>query len=67
MQRISVNLTNDCDGNQFNYNNAHYHTHSKNIGKYGINPQSARRKLNYHSKRGKNCHKILSVQKKFLV
>ena len=22
MQRISVNLTNDCDGNQLNYNNA---------------------------------------------
>ena len=21
MQRISVNLTNNCDGNQFNYNN----------------------------------------------
>ena len=21
MQRISVNLTNDCDGNQLNYNN----------------------------------------------
>ena len=21
MQRISVNLTNDCDGNQFHYNN----------------------------------------------
>ena len=21
MQRILINLTNDCDGNQFNYNN----------------------------------------------
>ena len=36
-------------------------THSKNIDKCGKNPQSARRKLNYHTKCGKNCHKILSV------
>ena len=35
--------------------------HSKNIDKCGKNPQSARRKPNYHTKCGKNCHKILSV------
>ena len=29
--------------------------------KCGKNPQSARRKPNYHTKCGKNCHKILSV------
>ena len=29
--------------------------------KCGENPQSARRKPNYHTKCGKNCHKILSV------
>ena len=40
----------------------YYHTHSKNIDKYGKNPQSARRKPNYHTTCGKNCHKILSVQ-----
>ena len=40
----------------------YYHTHSKNIDKCGKNPQSARRKPNYHNKCGKNCHKILSVQ-----
>ena len=28
MQRISVNLTNDCDGNQLNYNND---LHAKNV------------------------------------
>ena len=39
----------------------HYHTHSKNMGKCGKNPQSVRRKPNYHTKCGKNCHKILSV------
>ena len=37
------------------------HTHNKNIYKCGKNPQSARRKSNYHTKCGKNCHKILSV------
>ena len=39
----------------------YYHTHSKNLDKCGKNPQSARRKPNYHTKCGKNCHKILSV------
>ena len=34
---------------------------SKNIDKCGKNPQSACRKPNYHTKCGKNCHKILSV------
>ena len=29
--------------------------------KCGENPQSARRKPNYNTKCGKNCHKILSV------
>ena len=29
--------------------------------KCGENPQNARRKPNYHTKCGKNCHKILSV------
>ena len=29
--------------------------------KCGLNSQSARRKPNYHTKCGKNCHKILSV------
>ena len=38
-----------------------YHTHSKNIDKCGKNYQSACRKPNYHTKCGKNCHKILSV------
>ena len=38
-----------------------YITHSKNKDKCGKNPQSARRKPNYHTERGKNCHKILSV------
>ena len=38
-----------------------YHTHSKNIDKCGKNLQSACRKPNYHTKCGKNCHKILSV------
>ena len=33
----------------------------KNIDKCGKNPQSARRKPNYHTTCGKNCHKILSV------
>ena len=33
----------------------------KNIDKCGKNPQSACRKPNYHTKCGKNCHKILSV------
>ena len=37
------------------------HTHSKNIDKCGENPQSARRKPNYHTKCDKNSHKILSV------
>ena len=37
------------------------HAHNKNIDKCGKNPQSARKKLNYHTKCGKNCHKILSV------
>ena len=37
-----------------------YHTHSKNIDKCGKNLESARRKPNYHTKCGKNCHKILS-------
>ena len=40
----------------------YYHTHSKNLGRCGKNPQSARRKPNYHTTCGKNCHKILSVQ-----
>ena len=31
------------------------------MDKCGKNPQSARRKLNYHTKCDKNCHKILSV------
>ena len=34
---------------------------SKNIDKCGQNPQSVRRKSNYHTKCGKNGHKILSV------
>ena len=34
---------------------------SKMIDKCGKNPQSARRKRNYHTKCGKNCHKILCV------
>ena len=42
----------------------YYHTHSKNIDKCGKNPQIARRKPNYHTKCGKNCHKILSVYHK---
>ena len=33
----------------------------KNIDKCGKNPQSAHRKTNYHTKCGKNCHKILYV------
>ena len=37
------------------------YTHSKNIDECGKNPQSVRRKSNYHTKCGKNCHKILSV------
>ena len=37
--------------------------HSKNIDKCGENPQSARRKPNYHTTCGKICHKILSVYK----
>ena len=37
----------------------YYHTHSKNIDKCGKNPQSGRRKSNYHTRCGKNCHKIL--------
>ena len=40
------------------------HTHSKNIDKCGKNPQSARRKPNYHTKCGKNGHKILSVHER---
>ena len=36
--------------------------HSKNIDKCGENPQSACRKSDYHTKYGKNCHKILSVK-----
>ena len=36
--------------------------HSKNIDMCVKNPQSARRKPNYHIECGKNCHKILSVQ-----
>ena len=39
----------------------YYHTHSKKI-QWGENPQSAHRKTNYHTKCGKNCHKIFSVQ-----
>ena len=35
--------------------------HSKNIDKCGKNPQSACRKPSYHTKCGKNCHKIISV------
>ena len=35
--------------------------HNKNIDKCGKSPQSARSKPNYHTKCGKNCHKILSV------
>ena len=38
-------------------------SYSKNIDKYGKNPQSAYRKSNYHTKCGKNCHKILSMYK----
>ena len=37
----------------------YYHTTSKNIEKCGKNLQSARRKPNYHTRCGKNCHKIL--------
>ena len=33
----------------------------KNIDKCGKNPKSARRKGNYHTSCGKNCHEILSV------
>ena len=33
----------------------------KTYNKCGKNPQSARRKPNYHTRCGKNCHKILSV------
>ena len=32
MQRISVNLTNDCDGNQLNYNNDSPAIRNKNYG-----------------------------------
>ena len=39
----------------------YYHTHSKNIDKCGKSPQRARRKPNYHTKCGKNCHEILFV------
>ena len=39
----------------------YYHTHSKSIDKCGENPQSARRKPNYHTKCGNNCYKFLSV------
>ena len=39
----------------------YYHTRGKNIDKCGENSQSACRKRNYHTKCGKNCHKILSV------
>ena len=35
-------------------------TRIENCGK---NPQSDRKKPNYHTKWGKNCHKILSVYK----
>ena len=37
------------------------HSSKKKCGK---NPQSARRKRNYHTKCDKNCHKILSVYKR---
>ena len=33
MQRISVNLTNDCDGNQLNYNNALLAIGNKNFAR----------------------------------
>ena len=33
----------------------------KHTDKCGENPQSARRKPNYHTKCGKNCYKILPV------
>ena len=33
-----------------------------NMDRWDINTQSARKKSNYHTKCGKNCHKILSVQ-----
>ena len=36
-------------------------THIVKTDKCGKNPQSTRRKPNYHTKCGKNCHKILSV------
>ena len=39
----------------------YYHTHSKTIDKCGKNPHSADRKSTYHTKCGKNFHKILSV------
>ena len=39
----------------------YYYTHSKNIDKCGKNPQSARRKPNYHTRCGKNCHKVFFV------
>ena len=42
-------------------NVVYYHTHSKDIDKYGKNPQSACRKANYRTKCGQNCYKILSV------
>ena len=39
--------------------------HNNNGEKRGKNPQSVRRKPNYHTKYGKNCHKILSVYSVF--
>ena len=45
----------------------YYQTHSKNIDKRGENSQSARRKPNYRTKCGKNCHKILSVDARLVV
>ena len=37
------------------------YTPSKNIDKYGKNPQSAHIKSNCHTTCDMNCHKILSV------
>ena len=39
-----------------------YHMHSKNIDRRGKNPQSAHKKSNYHTRCGKNWHKILYVR-----
>ena len=45
---------------------SYYHTHSKNIDKRGKNPQSARRKPNYHTKCGKNCYLNVILSNRYL-